>query len=212
MGSIKKIRKKYETPMHPWKRERIESEKVYVNEFGLKNKKELWKMQSLLRGVTKQIKRLATLDTEQSKKEQTQLLKRLASLGLVGNDAKMSDALTLTTKDILSRRLQTILFKKNLARTVKQARQLIIHGHVTVRGNKLTVPSYIVKKDEEGKIGFKPGSPLSKEDHPERPKETKENELKRKSTIIKNEEKEEIKVKKEKEIKKHGKERPKADK
>ena len=85
MGSIKKIRKKYETPMHPWKRERIEAEKVYVNEFGLKNKKELWKMQSLLRGVTKQIKRLATLDTEQSKKEQTQLLKRLASLGLVGN-------------------------------------------------------------------------------------------------------------------------------
>ena len=113
MGSIKKIRKKYETPMHPWKRERIESERLLVNEFGLSNKKELWKMQSLLRGFTRQAKKLGRADTEQARKEQSQLLSKLTSLGLVGKDAKMSDVLTLTAKDILSRRLQTILYKKN---------------------------------------------------------------------------------------------------
>jgi len=187
MGSIKKIRKKYETPMHPWKRERIESERLLVNEFGLSNKKELWKMQSLLRGFTRQAKKLGRADTEQARKEQSQLLSKLTSLGLVGKDAKMSDVLTLTAKDILSRRLQTILYKKNMARSIKQARQFIIHGHVALSGSKVTVPSYMVKKEEETKIGFRQGSAISREDHPERPKEKKEDELKRKSSILKKE-------------------------
>ncbi len=215
MGSIKKLRKKYETPMHPWKRERIESERSFVNEYGLKNKKELWKMQSVLRGLTRQAKKLVSLDTEQSRKEETQLLKRLKSLGLVGDNSKLSDVLTLTTRDVLGRRIQTILFKKNLAMSMKQARQFIIHGHVALKGNKITVPSYLVKKEEENKIGFKPGSSLSKEDHPERPKETKEDEIKRKSTIIKKkgtEEKAEKKSKEDKQEKiENGKEKPEAE-
>ena len=187
MGSIKRLKKKYETPAHPWRRERLELERKYVNEYGLTTKKDFWKMQSVLRGFTKQAKKLASLDTIQSKKEEQQLLKKLHTLGLLGENAVLRDVLTLNVKDVLNRRLQTIVHKKGLARTPKQARQFIVHGHVSLGEQKITVPSYFVKKGEETLITFRGSSPIARSDHPERIQETKESEIKRKSTVLKEE-------------------------
>ncbi|MBI2106597.1 30S ribosomal protein S4 [Candidatus Woesearchaeota archaeon] len=208
MGSIKKLRKKYETPAHPWRRERLEVERKYVNEYGLTTKKDFWKMQSALRGFTKQAKKLASLDTIQSKKEEEQLLKKMNALGLLGENAVLRDVLTLNFKDVLNRRLQTIVYKKSLARTPKQARQFIVHGHISLGEQKMTVPSYFVKRGEETLITFVGSSPISKSDHPERIQETKESEMKRKSTVIKEENASEDKEKKKKSKKKveNGKE------
>ena len=187
MGSIKRLRKKYETPAHPWRRERLEVERKYVNEYGLTTKKDFWKMQSALRGFTKQAKKLASLDTVQSKKEEEQLLKKMNALGLLGENAVLRDVLTLNVKDVLNRRLQTIVYKKSLARTPKQARQFIVHGHISLGDQKITVPSYFVKRGEETLITFIGSSSISRSDHPERIQETKESEIKRKSTVIKEE-------------------------
>lgn len=187
MGSTKRLRKKYETPAHPWRRERLEIERKYVNEYGLTTKKDFWKMQSALRGFTKQAKKLAGLDTTQSKKEEEQLLKKLHGLGLLGENAVLRDVLALNVKDVLNRRLQTIIYKKSLARTPKQARQFIVHGHVSLGEQKITVPSYFVKKGEETLITFRGSSPIARLDHPERIQETKESEIKRKSTVLKEE-------------------------
>ncbi|MDP7610203.1 MAG: 30S ribosomal protein S4, partial [Candidatus Woesearchaeota archaeon] len=44
MGDPKKQRKKYSKPSHPWQTERIEVEKVLMKEYGLKNKKEIWRV------------------------------------------------------------------------------------------------------------------------------------------------------------------------
>lgn len=187
MGSVKRLRKKYETPAHPWRRERLELERKYVNEFGLTTKKDFWKMQSVLRGFTKQAKKLAGLDTIQSKKEEQQLLKKLQGLGLLGENAALRDVLTLNVRDILNRRLQTFVYKKDLARTARQARQFIVHGHIALGEQKITVPSYFVKKGEEHIISFKGSSPIARSNHPERIQETKEAEIKRKSSIIKEE-------------------------
>ena len=91
---------------------------------------------------------------------------------------------------------------------MNQARQLIVHGHVALKGNKITVPSYLVRKEEEGKISFRLSSPLSKEDHPERAKERKEDVIKRKSSIVKKtEDKKEDNVPKKEKIE-NGKEKP----
>ena len=49
MGDPKKIRKKYETPVHPWIKSRIDSERKLAKEFGTTNKKELWKMETVLK-------------------------------------------------------------------------------------------------------------------------------------------------------------------
>jgi small subunit ribosomal protein S4 len=46
---------------------------------------------------------------------------------------------------LLERRLDAIVHRAGLARTVYQARQLVVHGHFTVDGKKVDRPSYRLK-------------------------------------------------------------------
>ena len=168
MGDIKKNRKKYSTPSHPWQKARIDEEKEILKKYGLKNKKEIWKSASVLSRFKDRVKKNIALRTEQSEKEKIELLSRLNSLGLLEKNAKLEDVLSLKSGDILNRRLQTILFKSNLAKTIKQSRQFIIHGHVTIGEKKITAPGYLVLKKEESLINFTKKSSLSNVEHPER--------------------------------------------
>ncbi len=168
MGHPKLKRKTYSGPTHPWQKERIEEEKELLKDFGLKNKKEVWRIASLLRKYAKQAKKLIALNTPQAEIEEKQLLKKLYSLGLINETAKLEDVLTITLKDILNRRLQTLVYKKKLAKSVRQARQFIVHGHIIVKDKKIAVPSYLVSKQEELLISFAPNSVLFNQDHPER--------------------------------------------
>ncbi len=202
MGDPKKQRKKYKKPIRPWEGTRIVKEKSLLKVYGLKNKKELWKAESILRSFRDQAKRLTAATSEQAKKEEKQLIEKLSKLNLIKKDSKVDDILSLELKDILDRRLQTLVYKRRLARSVKQARQFIIHGHVYVDGKKVDVPSYCVNIFEEDKIYFNPSSELAKNDHPERVKvKVKEEKVKKK---IKEE-----KVKKEKKVEEKVKEEPK---
>tara|TARA_Y100000034_G_C6897857_1_gene414404 strand:+ start:217 stop:873 length:657 start_codon:yes stop_codon:yes gene_type:complete len=160
MGHPRKKRKKYSTPRHPWQAERIEKEKKILETYALKNKKEIWKMQSILSKYTTQAKNLANTKTEQAKKEKEQMIGKLFKLGLVKKNANVDDVLGLNLSDIMGRRLQTLVYKRNLANTPKQARQFISHGHIFIDNKKVSVPSYMVNTDEENKIEFKEGSSL----------------------------------------------------
>ncbi len=168
MGDPKKQRKKFNKPTHPWQRTRLEEEKVLKSEYALKNKKELWKMNSLLSKFKAQTKVLIRKSGEQGEKEVKQFLDKLTKLNLIPANTPIEDVLNLTLKDILERRLQTIVFRKGLAKTMKQARQFITHGHVIVNNKKITIPSYIVPLNEEGTLEFAERSPLSDVEHPER--------------------------------------------
>ena len=80
----------------------------------------------------------------------------------------MNEILGLKANDIFDRRLQSIVYKNKLARTIKQARQLIIHGHIQINNQKVTIPSYLVGKDEEKHIDYAKDSSFNSKDHPER--------------------------------------------
>ena len=167
MGDPKKLRKKYETPRHPWQASRILSEKPLIKEYGLKNKKEIWKAQSLLRKFTNQAKLLSAIKTEHQKREKEQLINRLVKLGLLKQGQDREDVLDLNVKNILDRRLQTLMVKKGLVLTPKQARQFIVHGHVMINNQKITIPSYLVNINEEDKITYLTSSSFSDKEHPE---------------------------------------------
>ena len=109
MGDPKKPRKKYSTPGHPWIKERIDKERGIIKVYGLKNKKEIWKSESVLKRFREQAKRLISDVTEQGKKEEKQLLSKLIRLGLVKDGCKIEDILDLGLEDILEKRLQTLL-------------------------------------------------------------------------------------------------------
>jgi small subunit ribosomal protein S4 len=172
MGDPKFSRRKYDTPSHPWQGTRIKEENELLKKYGLKNKRELWKAQSTLRNYRRQARDLLArlrYGDLQAEKEKKDLLMKLANLGLLPDSASLDDVLALDLEKLLERRLQTLVYLKGLAYTPKQARQLIVHGHASVRGRKVTVPGYLVKRNEEPSIEYTPFSPLVNELHPARP-------------------------------------------
>lgn len=46
---------------------------------------------------------------------------------------------------ILESRLDNVVYRLGLANTRREARQIVVHGHITVNGNKVDIPSYLVK-------------------------------------------------------------------
>jgi small subunit ribosomal protein S4 len=173
MGKPKFSRKRYETPSHPWQEDRIKDENELIKKYGLKNKQEVWRTQTKLRRYRTQARELlAKVETgdEQSKKESNQLLMHLNSLNILPPNSTLDDVLTLSAESILSRRLQTLTYLKGLANTTNQARQLVIHGHIAIGERRVTVPGYIVTKNEEGEISYTNDSPLNDVMHPARPR------------------------------------------
>jgi small subunit ribosomal protein S4 len=168
MGDPRKTRKKYSGPNHPWNKTRIEEESILVKEYGLKNKKEIWKMKSMMKNFSDQTKYLMASTGPQMDKEKQQLLAKLVKLGLIDATQNLNNILGLGVRDILERRLQTQLYKKGLARSMKQARQFITHEHVIVGGKVITSPSYLLTTQEEMALGFRNNSTLSDPEHVER--------------------------------------------
>ena len=168
MGDPRKNQKKYTTPRHPWQKVRIDEERELLTEYGLKNKKDLWKMTSRLARFKKQAKTLISRKDEQGLMEKELFMNKLQKLNLINVDATLDDVLDLSVKDLLERRLQTILFRKGHAKSVKQSRQMIVHEHVLINGQKMNVPSFLVPISIENSIDFHPQSPFIDPDHPER--------------------------------------------
>ena len=138
--------KKFRKPRTRFDATRIEEENQIVERYGLKNKREIWKAKAKLEDIRNVAKKL--IDSGQE--EQEKFLIKLRKLGF--NVKTTVDVLALTEEDILKRRLQTIVYSKKLATTAKGARQLITHRHILVNGKVVSIPSYLVKVDEENKI------------------------------------------------------------
>jgi small subunit ribosomal protein S4 len=168
MGDPKKQRKKYKTPRFPWRTDTLQSELKLLGQYGLRNKKELWRSETTLSKFRENARSLLGKSTEERAKPETQLLNRLKRLGILSETAAIDDVLDLSIEDFLERRLQTMVFNKGLARSIYQARQLISHGHVTVVNHRVKSPSYMVLRDEEAKIMYSPTSDFNDANHPMR--------------------------------------------
>ncbi len=169
MGDQKFQRKRYSTPRHPWEKERIESERQVVTKYGLKNKRELWKAEATLSSYRAQARTLQArvrYNDPIAEKQFQLLLKKLDKLSLLSEGATLDDILALNIENILDRRLQTLVYQLNMATTMKQARQLITHGHIKVGDHIVTIPSIAVLKGEEDSIAYNEKSPFSDDKHP----------------------------------------------
>ena len=90
------------------------------------------------------------------------VIKKLIRMGILEEGATLDDILNLSVEDFLERRLQTRVYRQGLANTIKQARQLITHGHIAVDGRRVTAPGFIVERDMESKIDYYVNSPFAK--------------------------------------------------
>jgi len=141
--------KQYSRPRKPFEKTRIEEENKLAKTYALKNKKEIWKTIAKIEYFRKRAMSLAN----ESQEERSVFINKLKDLGLNVNNT--ADILGLKVEDLLERRLPTIVFKKKLANTTKQARQMVTHKRVWVEGRIVNVPSYLVPVEKESKITVK---------------------------------------------------------
>ena len=161
MGDPRRLKKKFKKPKHPFEKERILEELEYIGKYGLRNKREFWKMRTILGNWRKIARESRSLPQEQAKEVQQELIGKLNRLGVIGSEAQFEDVLLLTVDDILKRRFQTLVFEKGLTKSVYEARQRIIHKHVAIGDKLINAPSYIVKLNEENFIRYAPSSPFA---------------------------------------------------
>ena len=147
---MKRKHKTYSRPKRPFDKSRIQEEVEIKKEFGLKNKREIWKADAKIKSVREKAKRLISADESEKKA----FFERLKKIGFKVDS--ISDVLSLDKTDYLRRRLQTVLVSRGLARSMKGARQLITHKKVLVGENSVNSPSYIVPISLENKITIKP--------------------------------------------------------
>ena len=146
---MKRKHKKYSRPKRPYDKTRIDEEAIIKTEYGLKNKREIWKADAKIKLMREKAKMMVKAPEEEKQK----LFARLNSIGLKVNS--LADVLSLDKKNYLERRLQTVLLRKKLVTTIKTARQLIAHKKVLVDGKIVNIPSYVVPIAFENKIKLK---------------------------------------------------------
>ena len=158
MGDPKTPRRVWKKPKRPLNYDLMMDELKILGTFGLKTKRELWKTQTELSRVRLQARSLLALRQEIRERKEPVLIQSLSKIGLVDQNSTLDDVLNLQVTDLLSRRLQTIVQKKLYFKTPYQARQAIVHGHVMIGDSVVTIPSYVVKTEEEAKIRLIPES------------------------------------------------------
>ena len=146
---MKRKHKLYSNPKKPFDKLRIDEEEKIKTEFGLKNKKEIWKAEAKVKLAREKARKLI----KSSPEKQKVLLDQLKKIGIKANS--LTDVFALNTRDHLERRFQTIIFRKGFAKTVKEARQKIVHKMVLVDGEVINKPSYLLPVELENKITIK---------------------------------------------------------
>ena len=163
MPADRNYSKVFSTPRRPYEKERIDHEMKLMGEFGLRCKREIWRVQLALAKIRKAARGLLTLDEKSPKRlfEGAALLRRMVRYGLLADDEKKLDyVLGLTTAKIMERRLQTKVFKLGLAKSIHHARVLIRQRHIRVGKQTVNAASFMVSVDSEKHIDFSLTSPF----------------------------------------------------
>ena len=165
MGDPKKKQKTYKTPKRPYDSDALMAELRTIGAYGLRNKRELWKAETELSHMRGQARDLLSLDAEERVIKEQQIINKLAQRGLVMENGRLEDVLTLSVEDLLERRLQTYIFRRGMASSLFQARQLITHGHISINNRKVTAPSYQVRITDEETLDYAKSSPYNNPAH-----------------------------------------------
>lgn len=151
-------KKRYSRPKKSFEKTRIAEENALLKKYALKNKLEVWKTIAKVNYFRKRAMALAKLPLE----EQQVLFNKLKALSLKTDS--IADVLALKIEDLLERRLPTIVYKKGIAKSPKEARQMVVHKRVLIDKKITDSPSYLVSLDEENRISLKKKAKPAKEE------------------------------------------------
>jgi len=149
-------------PRRPFEAPRLDAELKLAGEYGLRNKREIWRISLTLSKIRRAARELLKLDDKDPKRlfEGNALIRRLVRIGVLDESRMRLDyCLALKLEDFLERRLQTQVFKLGLAKSIHHARVLIRQRHIRVGKQIVNVPSFVVRLDSQKHIDFALTSP-----------------------------------------------------
>lgn len=162
IAAPRKYSKTYSVPTRQYDSPRLDAELKLAGEYGLKNKREIYRISFQLSKIRRAARDLLTRDEKDPKRlfEGNALIRRLVRVGVLDEDRmKLDYVLALRVEDFLERRLQTQVFKLGLAKSIHHARVLISQRHIRVGKQIVTIPSFLVRLDSQKHIDFALTSP-----------------------------------------------------
>merc|ERR1712227_1039235 len=160
---LRNFSKTSKPPRRPFEKERLDAELKLIGQYGLKNKREIWRVRLALAKLRATARTLLTKDEKDPQRifEGQALLRRMTRYGILDEDKLRLDyVLSLKIENFLDRRLQTLVFKRGLAKSIHHARALIRQRHIRVRKQVVNIPSFIVRLDSQKHIDFSLKSPF----------------------------------------------------
>ncbi|KAG5489997.1 hypothetical protein JKF63_06435 [Porcisia hertigi] len=163
MRNYNNFNRVWKAPRRPFEKERLDREMKLCGQYGLRCKREIWRVNMTLSKMRRTARLLLTLPENHPRRllEGSAIMRRCHEYGFLDEEKdKLDYVLSLTVPDILERRLQTIVFKAGLAKSVHHARVLIQQRHIAVAKQIVTIPSFIVRVSSERHIAFADASPF----------------------------------------------------
>merc|ERR1711869_72010 len=160
---LRNFSKTSKNPRRAFDKERLDHELQLLGTYGLKNKREIRRMGLVLSKVRAVARTLLTMEEKDPRRifEGQALMRRMIRYGILDEDKQRLDyVLALKVEDFLERRLQTLVMKRRLAKSIHHARVLIKQKHIRVGHQIVDVPSFMVRVESQPHIEFSVSSPF----------------------------------------------------
>merc|ERR1712046_245557 len=160
---LRNFSKTSKNPRRAFDKERLDHELQLLGTYGLKNKREIRRMGLVLSKVRAVARTLLTMEEKDPRRifEGQALMRRMIRYGILDEDKQRLDyVLALKVEDFLERRLQTLVYKRGLAKSIHHARVLIRQKHIRVGRQIVDIPSFMVRVESQPHIEFSVSSPF----------------------------------------------------